>query len=300
MGMTAKITETSRAMQTAEGLLRGIAADSIIAPAELEHIREWLGHHESLRDIVPFSELYSFLEEVQADGNLSASAQDEFLDFCLSYESANGPVDALTKNIRSLHGLLQGIAADDKISVDELRYLEGWINAHSFDLGRWPFREVHNLIGKILEDGKVTKKEQKEMLDFCANFSLLIQDDQTTDDTIMPDRPFLKNNAPVVQTIQSIVDTTSEIIITNRTYCFTGTMKAGKRKDIENELTQAGGIPANGVSKKLHYLVIGANSNPCWSYATYGRKIEKVMRFNDEGASILILHEDRFLGDLRP
>ena len=49
-----------------------------------------------------------------------------------------------------------------------------------------------------------------------------------------------------------------------------------------------------GVSRYLNYLVIGAEGNPCWSYACYGRKVEKAVELRRAGAQILLVHENDF------
>jgi len=78
-------------------------------------------------------------------------------------------------------------------------------------------------------------------------------------------------------------------------------MKNGRRKDIQDIVISKGGIPVERVTKTLDYLVIGALSNPCWAYSTYGRKIDSAMSMNRNGASIAIVHEDdvmRMLGKI--
>lgn len=47
-------------------------------------------------------------------------------------------------------------------------------------------------------------------------------------------------------------------------------------------------------SKKVDYLVIGAEGNPCWSYACYGRKVERAVELRKEGLRIMIVHERDF------
>ena len=44
----------------------------------------------------------------------------------------------------------------------------------------------------------------------------------------------------------------------------------------------------------MDYLVIGAEGNPCWSYACYGRKVERAVELRKEGLRIMIVHERDF------
>lgn len=48
------------------------------------------------------------------------------------------------------------------------------------------------------------------------------------------------------------------------------------------------------VTLDIHYLVVGANGNPCWAYACYGRKIEQAVRYRKDGHQLLIVHEHDF------
>lgn len=55
-----------------------------------------------------------------------------------------------------------------------------------------------------------------------------------------------------------------------------------------------GGEVVNHVSSHVDYLVIGADGNPCWAYACYGRKVEKAVQLRKKGGRILLVHENDF------
>lgn len=50
----------------------------------------------------------------------------------------------------------------------------------------------------------------------------------------------------------------------------------------------------NSVSRKVIYLVVGNNGNPCWMFFCYGRKVERAMQLRKEGYSIMVVHENDF------
>jgi len=108
----------------------------------------------------------------------------------------------------------------------------------------------------------------------------------------------MNTDAPVLKTIDKITDKGIEIVIPEHKFCITGQMKHGKRSDIHDLISAKGGIVATNVSMKLDYLVVGALSNPCWMYSTYGRKIEQVMNHRKDGIQIYILDEDEFYNKL--
>jgi hypothetical protein len=55
-----------------------------------------------------------------------------------------------------------------------------------------------------------------------------------------------------------------------------------------------GGEFVSSVTAKVKYLVIGAEGNPCWTYACYGRKVEKAVELRKSGVRLLIIHENDF------
>lgn len=79
-----------------------------------------------------------------------------------------------------------------------------------------------------------------------------------------------------------------------RTFCFTGASSKYTRAEFEGLVRQLGRETLPGVSAKLHYLVIGAEGNPCWAFACYGRKVEKAVALRRKGARVVILHENDF------
>ncbi|TBR18878.1 MAG: NAD-dependent DNA ligase LigA [Chitinophagaceae bacterium] len=70
--------------------------------------------------------------------------------------------------------------------------------------------------------------------------------------------------------------------INQQTFLFTGSLQKLKRSEAENLVETNGGIIVNGVSSKLHYLVVGADA---------GSKLEKAKKIT----SIKIISEDEFL-----
>lgn len=56
-------------------------------------------------------------------------------------------------------------------------------------------------------------------------------------------------------------------------------------------MRRLGGDAVPTVSGKVDYLVIGADGNPCWMYACYGRKVERAISLRREGAKLMIIHE---------
>ena len=87
-----------------------------------------------------------------------------------------------------------------------------------------------------------------------------------------------------------------------KSFCVTGVLNRGNRKDLENRIINLGGIISDSVSKKTDYLIVGDNGNPAWAFACYGRKVEKAINYRKEGHTIMLIHEYDFfdiLDDLK-
>jgi NAD-dependent DNA ligase len=79
-----------------------------------------------------------------------------------------------------------------------------------------------------------------------------------------------------------------------KVFGFTGSSAKYSRNEFIEIVEGLGGTVAQAVSKKLDYLIIGADGNPCWAYACYGRKVEMAVALRKAGARILLVHENDF------
>ena len=295
--ISGKITNESRAHHYLEGILKGIGADGIVSEAECKALHEWLALHLDLADLAPFSDLYTCTKRIAEAGHGDPEEIEEVIEYCQYFESAAGPINQLTKEIRVLHGFLHGITADGVISLEEAKALKAWMNARQSLKDQWPFNDLGKMLKRILADNVISPTEHKELMAFCLSFSEQLPDGPTItfDQTEISTGPWMDTEAPVLKTIDHVCNWEAEIIFPYKRFCFTGQAKAGKRKYFHDLVNERGGIPEKNVVSYLDYLVIGANSNPCWAYSTYGRKIEKAMNLIKDGQQMQIIHETSFL-----
>lgn len=105
----------------------------------------------------------------------------------------------------------------------------------------------------------------------------------------------MKTNAAYLLPFTALCDNKCTIQFKGRKFCFTGPARTGSRKELKKIVSETGGASSDRVVRHLDYLVIGAQSSPCWAYSTYGRKIEQVINYRKKGDNITILHEDDFI-----
>lgn len=300
MGHTGRVTDVMRATEVLRGILAGISADYELSDPEIAGLEDWLYMHANLLAKSPFLEVRHKLDEVLADGIIDEDERQELLEWCFEFSSPHSyPVLTVTAGIRRLHGFLQGISLDGAVSDSEIHDLADWLRDYEPLRENWPFDEVWTLVENILKDKRVTESERQALLDFCRNFSEYPVDRHLVCDEVdTAQEPWMASEAPVLMTLEHVCDRAPGIKIENRVFCFTGHLSYGKRSKVKAVVEQLRGIVKNSVVSDLDYLVIGALSQPCWAYSTYGRKVEAVMDLRKRGISIAIVHESDFLNAL--
>lgn len=73
--------------------------------------------------------------------------------------------------LQSLAGIAQGIALDYEINDSEVASLSDWLSMYAELLSRPPFKELSELLTRVLADGKIDDEERDEVLDWCQRFS---------------------------------------------------------------------------------------------------------------------------------
>lgn len=266
------------------GLLEGIAIDGKITAGEIAILRMWLTDHQDVATRHPYSELIPVVATAVADGVLDSDEREDLLWLCRRLKSSEF-YDMVTADLQRLHALVGGIASDGSITTEEMRGLSDWLTEHEHLRTCWPYDEIATLTTKVLDDGRIDEAEHKMLLDFFSEFLALL-DERTIVRPAVFDGPG--------STIGALCAVTPEVTFPQRTFCFTGASVRYKRTELENLVRRLGGEAVTGVSAKLDYLVIGADGNPCWAFACYGRKVEKAAALRRKGVRVVIVHENDF------
>lgn len=264
------------------GIVEGIAADSQINDEELSFLIQWVNAHREYENRHPFSELLPVLSETLADGILTAEERSDLIWLCERLRSTDY-FDAVTADMQRLHALLAGIAADGVITTAELQGLAVWLSDHEHLRRCWPYDEVDSLVTGALTDGRIDDREHQMLLGFFSEF-LSVTERQTVE------RPLVR----VAATLQGVCAVCPDVKLSNSLFCFTGASTRFTRSQFAALVQRLGGRFSNSVTRDLDYLVIGADGNPCWSYACYGRKVEKSIELRKQGSRLLIVHENDF------
>jgi hypothetical protein len=261
------------------GIIEGIAIDGHINNLELDYLKLWLTEHEEVRNQHPFNELVPVAAAAVADGVLTEDERADILWLCERLRSTEY-YDRITADLQRLHAIMGGIVADTRISVEELRALSDWMAEHEHLKTCWPFDEVGSLITGVLADKQIDEKEYAMLHAFFAEFTAFLDG-----------RTIIRAPLSEGQEIVGLCAVDPEISFLDKGFCFTGASSRFTRAEFEQVVEKLGGSAYPSPSKKVHYLVIGAEGNPCWAFACYGRKVEKAIELRKAGSRVVIVHE---------
>jgi hypothetical protein len=271
-----------KAINSLVGIIEGIAADGQVTAGEVSFLNLWLQENRGLRDRHPYNELMPVVEEAIRDGVLSEEEREDILYLCEKLRSTEY-FDAVTADMQRLHGMLGGIMADGVVTEAELHGLSNWIADHEHLKSLWPYDEVESIVSAVLRDKKIDDEEQKMLQAFFSEFLALLDNRTITTPQVLEGL-----------TLTGVCSMCPEISFDGKSFCFTGASNRLSRKQFNELVQNLGGTPSDGVTKKTDYLVIGAEGNPAWAYACYGRKVEKAVSLRKEGVRILLVHENDF------
>lgn len=264
------------------GLFEGVAIDGRVNQAEIDFLNLWLAEYRDVQARHPFNELVPVIETVIGTGLLSEDERQDVKWLCENLTSVKY-FNIITADLQRLHAILGGIIADGIISEDELNALSEWLAEHEHLRSCWPYDEVDSLITSVMADQKIDEQEHQMLMNFFSEFILTL-DDNTINNPLSEEQ----------KTLVGICAACPEINFEGSTFCFTGASNKYTRSGFNSLVAELGGISAKHVSKKVNYLVIGAEGNPCWAYACYGRKVEEAVKLRKEGITLLIVHEHDF------
>lgn len=280
-----KFTAKSRldkAVNSLLGIIEGIAIDGLINAMELNFLEMWLAEHAELRERHPFNELIPVVEIALADRILTEEEREDITWLCERLRSDDF-YDKTTADLQRLHAILGSIIADTEISEMELRGLSQWLDDHDHLRSCWPYDEIGSLITNVLSDKKIDAQEHQLLYRFFSEFVALL------DGRTIVSAPLSDGDS-----IVGLCAVCPDISFAGSKFCFTGTSSRYTRSELVETVSRLGGEVVPSPSGKVNYLVIGADGNPCWAYACYGRKVEKAVALRKAGVRILIIHEHDF------
>ncbi|MEZ5891563.1 MAG: BRCT domain-containing protein [Parvularculaceae bacterium] len=179
-----------------------------------------------------------------------------------------------SRQVDELVGLAKGIAADGKINVTEVEFLQKWLGTNLHITDNPVVATLYRRVGEILSDGIVDEDEKTELLDTLNRLS---------------PRDFELGETLKATTLP-LCDPAPDLVFPGKRFTFTGTFTYGQRKDCES-VVQKRGATTGSITKTTDYLIIGTYATDSWKHSSFGNKIMKACDYRDKGVPISIVSE---------
>ncbi|MEW6612735.1 MAG: BRCT domain-containing protein [Pseudomonadota bacterium] len=185
------------------------------------------------------------------------------------------------RQLDELVGICKGALLDGHIDQGEAEGIRAWLNANIHCLDTWPASVLYDRLRSMLADGRLDADEERDLLGLVLRIAQPERSDGTAVSALPTDDP-----APT-------------IIFENRNFCFTGVFDFGSRAECQAAVASRGGNNLTGVTRKLHYLVIGAVGSEFWKHSTFGTKIAKAVDYRQSGVPLAIVSEHHWVAHLK-
>jgi NAD-dependent DNA ligase len=264
------------------GLVEGISIDGVVNEREMSFIHQWLMEHAELKGRHPYNELIPVLEAAVADGVFSSEERADITWLCERLRSTEF-YNQTTADLQRLHGIVGGIIADGVVTEAELKGLSLWMGEHEHLKTCWPYDEISSLITSVMADKRIDEKEQVVLKAFFSEFV-----------AVLDEKTIVSPQLEITGSFVGLCAVCPEIEFEGRKFCFTGASARHTRSALSKMVQDLGGEVATSLTSSVSYLIVGAEGNPCWAFACYGRKVEKAVDLRKAGSRVMVIHENDF------
>lgn len=270
-----------KAINSLKGILLGIISDDEIDSFEMKELQLWSREHHDLVNRNPFREFMLLIDNTVSNEIPTKEAIEDLYWLCQKYEHDSIYYNGITSDLQQLQGIFHGILSDGELNDVEIFKLHEWLSENEHLNSYYPYDEIRSLVLSIVSDKKIEEEERLVLMAFVKQFVELSNNEvKESIDKVTSDI-----------NISGICAVDPEIVFENKTFCITGILSRGTRTEVQHAIKNKGGIPVSSISKKTDYLIIGDTNNACWSYACYGRKVEKALDLRKSGHTIVLVHE---------
>lgn len=274
--------EYSKALNILKGMILGITADEVIKE-EIEELKFWLEANLFFRNKPPFDELYQTVYLALEDNLLTQDEIEDIIWVCSNVEEGSRYYQAITADLQTLHGIIHGILADNKITDLEVEKLKKWLIENDDLSGHYPYDEILGVIFNITNDGIIDDQERAFLKAFLSEFIDTRESYNLNESEL---REIKKS-----MSIGGICAPFPDIKIEGKKFCFTGESYNVTKEEFAEKLTKLNGHYCNNVIQDLDYLIVGEKGNKSWVFSCYGRKVEKAIELRKKGKFVQIVQE---------
>jgi len=191
--------------------------------------------------------------------------------------------EAIRQSLGELLGIARGLLADQRLSDEEIHFLNQWLEERYWVASEFPGNVIHKRIQDVLEDGVITEEERSHLVE---SLNLLIDDR-------------LEDLAEQVDLTELWFDEVGLIRFDKTRFCLTGNFVYGPRAVCQTAIERRGGVVMPSVSNEAEFLVVGALGLDEWRDGGLGAEIEAAMRLRAQGKPVKIIPEGCWVAQLK-
>lgn len=184
------------------------------------------------------------------------------------------------RDLSEFLGLAKGLLADGSVSDEETRLVKQWMTNHPAAVEQWPLNRLAARLSGIYQDGRIDEEERGDLAELLKSIvggtaGIVLGEDAATELPIdSPPPDFNWDGATVV---------------------FTGKFAFGTRAECQRTVTKLGASCGNDVTLQTRYLIVGTFGSRDWIHTSFGRKIQKAVKYRESGCAIAIAGEEHWV-----
>lgn len=178
---------------------------------------------------------------------------------------------------------MAGLICDGTLNNNEVLALNSWLDQHSYLKTDPIYQEILIALNHVRVLHRVSE-DTKEVLKITINKYVQL------DNFGLPHVVVSGNAANKNPDFHH-----GNIFIVGKTICLTGASSRYTKSEWKQVIETKGGIFKDDLTKTADYLVVCNKGNSSWAHMSYGRKFEQALKWQKDGAALLILTEDDFV-----
>jgi DNA polymerase-3 subunit epsilon len=213
------------------------------------------------------------------------------------------------KEFSSIISVIDSIAADGKITIDEIIELQSTVKSFLDVVSTAPVTLATQILDGIMKgitvDGEISENECKSLRQWLYDniylsghfpFDKILR---TVEDVLADSRVTDEESAYLSSIINELLNPVDVLktqinTVDGKHICISGNFAYGQKSDVEKYIIERGGFIDSSVKKNTDIILIGDCECQAYSNGTYGTKVKKAMEYNEKGCNIQIMKESDF------
>lgn len=150
------------------GSVHSFAVNEQITSQESDYINRWADAHRQYADHKQVAAVLKLIDSIKSDSIITLQEMRQ-LEKALKDSLMFISTSHMTASTHILEGLMEGIAADGQVDLDECHKLQQWLNDNVMLTGNFIYDKLSKLVSDVLSDGAISDEESDKIIAFIRN-----------------------------------------------------------------------------------------------------------------------------------